>query len=65
MSDYAAVLRDYSACVSDHGGKTCHLATIAREMNLPCVVGTGNATERIKTGMSITVDGDEGEVYLP
>lgn len=62
--DYAAFLQHYSACVSDHGGKTCHLANIAREMNLPCVVGTGNATELIRTGMVISVDGCEGKVSL-
>jgi len=62
--EFAAVLKDYSGCISDHGGKTCHLANIAREMNLPCVVGTGNATEMIKNGQSISLDGDKGEVYL-
>ncbi len=62
--EFAAVLKDYFGCVSDHGGKTCHLANIAREMNLPCVVGTGNATELIKTGQVISLDGDKGEVYL-
>ncbi len=62
--EYTEFLGNYIACVSDHGGKTCHLANITREMNMPCVVGTGNATELIKTGMAITVDGDKGEVYL-
>ncbi|MFH1065637.1 MAG: PEP-utilizing enzyme [Nanoarchaeota archaeon] len=64
IPEFAVVLKDYSGCVSDHGGKTCHLANIAREMNMPCVVGTGNATELIKTGMAVSLDGDKGEVYL-
>ncbi|MDI6738485.1 MAG: PEP-utilizing enzyme [Nanoarchaeota archaeon] len=62
--EFASVLKNYSACISDHGGKTCHLANIAREANIPCVVGTGNATELIKTGMAVSLDGDKGEVYL-
>ncbi|MBU2638244.1 MAG: hypothetical protein KJ955_04680 [Nanoarchaeota archaeon] len=62
--EYAEFLGKYSACVSDHGGLTCHLANIAREMNMPCVVGTGNATELIKTGMALLVDGSEGKVIL-
>ncbi|MBU2590287.1 MAG: hypothetical protein KKA65_03835 [Nanoarchaeota archaeon] len=54
------------AIVTDHGGKTCHIASIAREFGLPCIVGTGNATKMIKTGDMITIeniDSDYGEVY--
>ena len=46
------------AVVTDHGGKTSHAANIARERNLPCVVGTGNATQKIKQGDSVTVNAD-------
>lgn len=53
------------AVVTDHGGITCHMANIAREKNIICVVGTGNATEKIKHGEMITVDATKqtGEIY--
>jgi len=54
------------AIVTDHGGKTCHIASIAREFGTPCIVGTGNATKIIKTGDMITIDNidnDYGEIY--
>jgi len=54
--------------VTDNGGKTCHAVAIARDYNLPCVVGTGNATERIPDGRKIRIEPgtkrDEGLVYL-
>ncbi|MFH0797907.1 MAG: PEP-utilizing enzyme [Candidatus Woesearchaeota archaeon] len=62
--DYTEYLSKSLAFVSDHGGLTCHLANIAREKGVPCVVGTGNATERIKSGDAIAVDGAEGKVYI-
>ena len=54
------------AYVTDHGGVTCHAANIARERNIPCIVGTGNATKLIKHGQQITVDarGEQGEVII-
>lgn len=45
-----------TAVVTDHGGKTSHAANMARDKNLPCVVGTGDATQKIKQGDSITID---------
>jgi len=50
------------AVVTDQGGKLCHLATVAREKNLPAVVGTGNATKLIRDGDRIMVDADNGTV---
>lgn len=46
------------AVVTDHGGKTSHAANMARHKNLPCVVGTGNATQKIKHGDTITIEAD-------
>ena len=43
-------------CVTDHGGLTCHMASVAREMNVPCLVGTGNATNLIQTGQEIVLE---------
>jgi phosphohistidine swiveling domain-containing protein len=51
-----ARLKEYIAVVTDHGGIACHAAIVCREFNIPCIVGTGNATEKIK-------DGDMIEIY--
>jgi rifampicin phosphotransferase len=52
------------AIVADTGGVLCHTAIVAREMGLPCVVGTEAGTTAIRTGQTITVDGTKGFVYL-
>jgi pyruvate,water dikinase len=55
-----------SAIVTERGGRTCHSAIISRELGIPCIVGTGNATEKIRSGTDITVscaEGDVGNVY--
>jgi phosphoenolpyruvate synthase/pyruvate phosphate dikinase len=46
--------------VTDNGGRLCHAAIIALERNVPCVVGTGNATTRLAEGMTVCVDGYTG-----
>lgn len=64
--DWEPIMKIASAIVTNSGGRTCHAAIISRELGIPCVVGTGNATEKIKTGKSITVscsEGEEGYVY--
>ena len=64
--DWEPVLRRAAAVVTDHGGRTCHAAIVSRELGIPCVVGTGNATVALSTGDEITVscaEGDEGKVY--
>ncbi len=52
------------AAVSDIGGTMSHAAIVAREYGMPAVVGTGQATKRIKTGQRIRVDGDRGIVTI-
>jgi pyruvate,water dikinase len=44
-----------SAIVTNRGGRTCHAAIIARELGIPAVVGCGDATEHLRTGMLVTV----------
>lgn len=64
--DWEPILRRAAAVVTDHGGRTCHAAIVAREIGIPCVVGTGNATQELTTGTEVTVScasGDEGLVY--
>ncbi|MHA1754415.1 MAG: phosphoenolpyruvate synthase [Candidatus Odinarchaeia archaeon] len=52
-----------SAVVTDEGGYTCHAAIVSRELGVPCIVGTGNATSTLKSGQIVTVDGGKGLVY--
>ena len=51
------------AIVTDAGGITSHPAILSREMGIPCVVNTKQATILIKDGMRVAVDGTKGEVY--
>ena len=53
-----------SAVVTDHGGVLSHTAIVAREYQIPAVVGTKVGTKLIKDGQTITVDGDAGTVKL-
>lgn len=60
------IMKKASAIVTNRGGRTCHAAIIAREIGIPAVVGTGNATALIKNGQQVTVscaEGDTGYVY--
>ncbi len=61
--DMVPAMRRASAIVTDEGGMTCHAAIVSRELGVPAVVGTGNATKVLKDGMLVTVDGDKGVVY--
>ncbi|MCX8173983.1 MAG: phosphoenolpyruvate synthase [Thermoplasmata archaeon] len=49
--------------VTDEGGMTCHAAIVSRELGIPCIVGTKTATQVLKDGMEVTVDGKLGNVY--
>jgi pyruvate, water dikinase len=60
------IMKKAAAIVTDRGGRTCHSAIISRELGLPCIVGTGNATHTLQTGTEITVccaEGARGNVY--
>jgi pyruvate,water dikinase len=64
--DWEPIMKIASAIVTDKGGRTCHAAIVSRELGIPCVVGTGSASAKIKTGAKITVncaEGDKGFVY--
>ncbi len=64
--DWEPIMKIASAIVTDKGGRTCHAAIVSRELGIPCVVGTGNASMLLKKGRKITVDcasGEEGFVY--
>jgi pyruvate, water dikinase len=59
--DWEPIMKIASAIVTDKGGRTCHAAIVSRELGIPCVVGTENATRKIASGMKITVNCAEGE----
>ncbi|HUN41040.1 MAG TPA: phosphoenolpyruvate synthase [Acetobacteraceae bacterium] len=64
--DWEPVMKTAGAIVTDHGGRTCHAAIVARELGVPAVVGAGDATARVRTGVSVTVScagGEVGAVY--
>ncbi len=64
--DWEPIMKRASAIVTNRGGRTCHAAIIARELGIPALVGTGDATQIIKSGVDITVScahGDTGHVY--
>ncbi|RJS75589.1 hypothetical protein CW714_00170 [Methanophagales archaeon] len=61
---YVVAIQKAKAIVTDVGGMICHAAIIARELGLPCVVGTGKATKILKDNMEGIVDGTKGIVYL-
>jgi pyruvate,water dikinase len=61
---WTPVFGKIAAAVSDIGGIMSHAAIVSREYRLPAVVGTGNATSRIKTGDRLRVDGDRGTVTI-
>ncbi len=62
--DWVPTLRRAAALVTDGGGMTCHAAIVSRELGIPCVVGTRDATKRLRDGEQVTVDGKKGKVWL-
>lgn len=61
--DMVVTMQKAKAIVTDEGGLTAHAAIVSREIGLPCIVGTKNATHILKDGEIITVDGTNGRVY--
>lgn len=58
------LFRKISGIVTDSGGRTCHAARLARELGIPCIVGTENATNTIKDDQPIEMDGVNGRIYF-
>jgi len=61
--DFVPAMKRASGIVTDRGGRTSHAAIVSRELGIPCVVGTRNATKILKDGQVITVDGSRGRIY--
>ena len=60
--DWVPLMRRAAAIVTDSGGMTCHAAIVSRELGIPCVVGTGDATAKLRDGEIVTVDATHGVV---
>ncbi|MDD4931139.1 MAG: phosphoenolpyruvate synthase [Candidatus Colwellbacteria bacterium] len=64
--DWEPIMKIAAAIVTDEGGRTSHAAIVSRELGIPCIVGSGNATKNIRPGQLVTVDcstGGEGNVW--
>ncbi len=64
--DWVPIMKMASAIVTDRGGKSCHAAIVSRELGIPCIVGTNNATKVVRNGQDVTVScagGEEGKMY--
>lgn len=64
--DWEPVMKDAAAIVTNRGGRTCHAAIVARELGIPAIVGTSEATRVLQQGQVVTVscaEGDAGNVY--
>ena len=60
--DWEPIMKQAAAVVTNRGGRTCHAAIVSRELGIPSIVGTGDATEKIRDGQEITVSCAEGEI---
>jgi pyruvate, water dikinase len=64
--DWMPILQRAAGIITDHGGRTCHAAIISRELGIPSIVGTNDATRKLHDGQEITLscaEGDRGFVY--
>jgi pyruvate,water dikinase len=64
--DWVPVMKRAAGIITDRGGRTCHAAIVSRELGIPAIVGTKDATKKIKNGDIITIDcssGADGAVY--
>ncbi|WP_036479227.1 phosphoenolpyruvate synthase [Myxosarcina sp. GI1] len=64
--DWVPIMKRVAGIVTDYGGRTCHAAIVSRELGIPAIVGTGDATRTLETGTEVTIscaEGDRGIVY--
>lgn len=60
--DWEPIMKRASGIITNKGGRTCHAAIVSREIGIPAIVGTSDATRKIKTGQEITIDCSSGEI---
>ena len=61
---YTPHIHKIKGIITDEGGITCHAAIVSRELGIPCIVGTQNATKLIKTGDRIKMDLRTGKIII-
>lgn len=64
--DWVPVMKKVAGIITDFGGRTCHAAIVSRELGIPAIVGTGDATQVLESGQEVTMssaEGDEGHIY--
>ena len=64
--DWGPAMKRVAGIVTDYGGRTCHAAIVSRELGIPAIVGTGDATHVLEGGQEVTVscaEGDQGNIY--
>ncbi|MEI6222041.1 MAG: phosphoenolpyruvate synthase [bacterium] len=61
--DYVPAMKKSVAIITDSGGRTCHAAIVSRELGIPCIVGSKEATKKLKDGQIVTVNATLGTVY--
>ena len=59
--DWVPIMKRAAGIVTDHGGRTSHAAIVSRELGVPAVVGTGDATEALADGQEVTLSCAEGD----
>lgn len=62
--EYLPAMKKACAIVTDEGGITCHAAIVSRELKIPCIIGTKNATKTLKNGMLVEVKANHGIVRV-
>ncbi len=64
--DWVPIMKRVAGIVTDQGGRTCHAAIVSRELGIPAIVGTGDATHVLQDDQEVTLscaEGDEGNIY--
>lgn len=61
--DFVPAMKKAAAIITNQGGQTSHAAIVSRELGIPCVVGTETATQTLKSGQVLTVDGSNGKIF--
>lgn len=64
--DWVPVMKRVAGIITDYGGRTCHAAIVSRELGIPAIVGTGDATRILRDDDEVTMscaEGDQGQVY--
>ncbi len=62
--EYVPLMKMAAAIVTDEGGVTCHAAVVSRELKIPCIIGTQNASRMLKDGDKVLVNANHGVVIV-